>query len=480
MTFDNPGKPVVIVDDEGEAFKSYSLALESDFITNIVHLRDSREVLPFLQEKEAEIVLLDLLMPFMSGKELLGKIITEFPGVPVIILTAVDELETAVECMRAGAFDYMVKPVERSRLLSGIKRAIDMRELKRENFLLRKHFFSDTLDNPEVFSEIVTNNALMKSIFKYIDTIGKTTYPVLISGETGSGKELVAKALHKKSGRSGRMVSVNIAGLDDNIFSDTLFGHRKGAFTGADTVRSGLIEQAHNGSLFLDEIGDLTMTSQTKLLRLVQEGEYFPLGSDVPKKTNARIIAATNKDLAELMEQGSFRKDLFYRITPHQIDLPPLRRRLDDLAILLNHFIHETAEQLGKQEPKTPHELITLLSNYHFPGNIRELQGMIFNAVSMHDKGVISLDPFRKAIERRSGKEGGPYRGRSTSSSELLDMLGQVLDNRFPQMKEVESLFIDEAIKRSKGNQSIAAGMLGISRPTLINRLKSKKLPDTD
>ena len=325
----------------------------------------------------------------------------DFPEVPVIVITGSNDVDTAVACMKTGAFDYMVKPVEKSRLISGVKRAIELRELQRENRLLRAHVLSDKLEHPEAFSEMVTNSAIMRSIFQYIESISISPQPILITGETGVGKELVSKAIHKLSRRNGAFVPVNVAGLDDNVFADTLFGHRKGAFTGADQARSGLVEQASGGTLFLDEIGDLSPASQVKLLRLLQDGEYFPLGSDVGKRSDARVVVATNQDIQALQESGKFRKDLYYRLCGHQIHIPPLRERREDLPILLDHFLERLPRRWAREKPTPPRELLTLLSTYPFPGNIRELQSIILDAVSSHKSGKLSMEVFKSYIRQK-------------------------------------------------------------------------------
>jgi DNA-binding NtrC family response regulator len=249
-----PSLPVLMVDDEAEALDSFETALLLASINNIIRCQDSRDVMRLLSSQEIEVMLLDLSMPHVSGKELLAIVTKDFPEVPVIIITGSDDVESAVACMISGAFDYMVKPVEKSRLISGVKRAIEFRELQRENRLLKARVLSGEMEHPEVFSEIITDSEAMRSIFQYIEAISNTSQPVLITGETGVGKELVARAIHKLSNRKGDFVPVNVAGLDDYIFADTLFGHLKGAFSSADQPRSCMIVQASGGSLFLDVI----------------------------------------------------------------------------------------------------------------------------------------------------------------------------------------------------------------------------------
>jgi DNA-binding NtrC family response regulator len=467
MTSLYPQFPVLMVDDEAQALNSFEMVLRSASMNHIIRCQDSRHVMTIFSSQEIEVMMLDLSMPHVSGEELLSIVTKDYPEVPVIVITGSNDVDTAVACMKTGAFDYMVKPVEKSRLISGVKRAIELRELQRENELLRSHVLSDRLEHPGAFSEIITNSPMLRSIFQYIESISMSPQPVLITGETGVGKELVAKAIHKLSQRKGAFVPVNVAGLDDNVFADTLFGHRKGAFTGADQPRSGLVEEASGGTLFLDEIGDLSPASQVKLLRLLQDGEYFPLGSDVGKRSDARVVVATNQDIQALQESGKFRKDLYYRICAHSIHIPPLRERREDLLILVNHFLEKASETLCKKKPTPPNELFTLLSTYHFPGNVRELQSMILDAVSSHKSGKLSMDVFRSYIRQKQPSL-------DMDSKQLLQGQNVLVcfAERLPTLKQAEQLLISEAMKRASGNQAIAAQMLGITRQALNKRLK--------
>jgi len=351
-----------------------------------------------------------------------------------------------------------------------LKRAVaetHLHDLRNDYHLLQQAMISRKLEHPEAFSEIITRSPTMHSIFQYVEAIAGTSKTVLITGETGVGKELIAQAIHKLSGRTGSSVIVNIAGLDDNVFTDTLFGHRKGAFTGADESRRGLIEVAAGGTLFLDEIGDLNMMSQIKLLRLLQEGEYFPLGSDEPKRSDARILVATNQDLDFLLAQGQFRKDLYYRIKMHHVHIPPLRKRMEDLSLLVDHFLARASKALGKKKPTPPKELVQYLSTYHFPGNVRELESMIFDSVSHHKTRMISMMGFmdfvRKVDQGWKEEESAPL----TSGD-----WGLVFPEKLPTLNEGTRLLVSEALQRAGGNQALAAKLLGISAPALSRRLK--------
>jgi transcriptional regulator with PAS, ATPase and Fis domain len=304
----------------------------------------------------------------------------------------------------------------------------------------------------------------MHSIFLLVESIAKTNEPVLIIGETGVGKYLIAKTIHDVSGRQGPFIDTNVAGFDDTMFADSLFGHKKGAFTGAGESRLGLIDQAKGGTLFLDEIGDLSMPSQVKLLKLLDTREYYPLGSDLAKRCDARIVVATNRALDKLMDSEQFRKDLYYRLSTFEIRIPPLRERKEDLPLLVEYFLQEAVKELERKKPSVPHELLPLLKTYHFPGNIRELRSMIFDAVSKQTSPILSLTPFKEAVGVNAPRD-------SDSRPERLLSFGEEL----PTTKQAVELLIDEALKRAGGNQSLAAGLIGISHQALNKRLRRKR-----
>ena len=462
----SPVRPILLVDDEEAWLHSFSLTLRSAGLSNIRCCADSRKVMEILAGEEIGVIVLDLTMPHLSGEELLPQIVREHPQIPVIIITGLDLVDTAVRCMKLGAFDYSTKVSEETRLIAGVQRAVDLSRLRQENDLLKEHFLKDTLDRPEAFRRIVTHNKGMRSIFQYVESIAETSEPVLISGETGVGKELIAQALHGLSNRRGEFVPVNVAGLDDTMFADTLFGHKKGAFTGAEQTRLGLIEQAAGGTLFLDEIGDLSPLSQTKLLRLLQEREYLPLGSDIPKRTDCRMIFATHQNLQEMQEHGGFRKDLYYRLHAHRIHIPPLRERLDDLPLLVDYFFEEGAARLNKSKPTFPRELISLLGTYDFPGNVRELKNMVFDAVSTHKSRTLSMDSFKAYLRLRRPNLEDAVKNHPETRTPFADLA------QLPSIKEAGYLLVLEALNRAKGNQAIAAEMLGITRQALNWRLK--------
>jgi len=463
-----PSFSVLLVDDEPPWLRSLSMTLEGPgAISNIMQLSDSRQVMSLLSQQDVGLILLDLTMPHISGEELLSALAEEHPEISVIVLSGLNQVETAVSCMRLGAFDYLVKTEEEDRILDSVRRAIRMQELQRENKEMRRRFLNDRLECPEAFAPIVTSNKAMRSIFQYIEAVAKSTQPILITGESGVGKELVARAVHTLSRGEGPLVSVNVAGLEDNVFTDTLFGHKKGAFTGADEQRAGMVAQAAEGTLFLDEIGDLSMSCQVKLLRLLQEGEYYPLGSDIPKQLRARLVFATHQDLSKKREVGGFRKDLYYRLRAHHVHIPPLRERKDDIPLLLDHFLEETARLFGKKVPTYPKELLTLLANYSFPGNVRELRSMVYDAVSVHSSRMLSMNTFRLAMEVQGEGEAACACGCEQNvflACEEVPTLGGAVEQ-----------LVAEAMRRADNNQTIASRMLGISQPALSKRLKLQR-----
>ena len=463
----HPTHPIMLVDDDQASLLILNSRLRKAGYKDIIQCNDGRQVPQILTEQPVSLIILDLLMPHVRGEELLASIAADFPDLPVIVATGVEDVEKAVECLKLGAYDYLVKPVDEQRLTATVQRAMALLE---PDALSRN--LAAVLENPDAFAGIVTRNKSMIALLHYAEAIAQSNEPVLITGETGVGKDLLARAIHTLSTRTGAFVAVNVAGLDDTIFSDTLFGHVKGAFTGADRHRKGLAEQAAGGSLFLDEIGDLTPASQAKLLRLLQEGDYLPLGQDTPKHMDARIISATNQDLWERVKEERFRRDLNFRLRTHHIHLPPLRERPDDLPLLLDYFIEDAARSLKRRKPAMPDKLLPILQDYDFPGNVRELRAMVFNALSVNNGNKLALKPFQEYIV-------------SASQSDLCPMVpdrpftkqngetGLIVNGPFPTLKTATELLVKEALRRANGNQSMAGRMLGISQQAISQRLKN-------
>lgn len=463
--------PILIVDDEELWLHGISLTLERfGGFNNIIQCQRSLEVMDILSNNEVGLILLDLVMPELSGEQLLATIGESYPEIPVIVITGMNQAEIGLKCMKLGAFDFFVKTVGKDELIACINRALRLLEMRNLTENLTKHFFSENLAHPEAFSQIITQDPRMKSIFRYIEAVNQSHRPLLINGESGTGKEMIARAAHQVSRPEDPFVSINVAGLDDNVFSDTLFGHVKGAFTGAENDRIGLIKKAGKGVLFLDEIGDLSISSQTKLLRILQEREYMPLGSDDSIKTDARFFFSTNKDLEQEMKNGKFRKDLYYRIKTHHIYLPPLRERLCDLPLLLNFFVDKASSTVGVEVPRWRPKVVDFLQQYRFPGNVRELGSIIFDAVCQSKGGFISIESVLKSIEPGLKRD---HIGNGGSEIEHANLIGFPV--KLPTIRQMNKILIEEAMQRSNGNQTSAAGLLGISQPSLSRRLKMIK-----
>lgn len=455
--------PVILVDDDRQTLALLQEILHTHGFQNVHPFSSSEEAFAAMDAIDAAALVLDLQMPKLSGKFLLEQISRKQDRPAVIIVTAENQIDTAVECIKSGADDYLTKPVSITRFMAAIRRALEVRELHDEIGSLPE---SESIKIPESVEFIVTADREVQKLLKYIEIVANSHQPLLITGETGVGKELFARAFHTLSKRSGHFVSINIAGLDDTIFSDTLFGHKKGAYTGATSDRDGLIKKSAGGTLFLDEIGDLNELSQIKLLRLLQENEYFPLGSDMPHTSHARLVVATNRDLKQRMLEGTFRKDLYYRLYTHQITIPPLRSRPNDIPVLLEHFINDAAKSMGKPVPLYRKELLQLLLTYDFPGNVRELQAMVYDAVAKCSSSRLSNELFSEKICR---EQGGAVS--ETGSAVSPDFKGITFE-RFPTLKQADEELIRKALEIAKGNQKIAGQLLGITRQALNNRLR--------
>lgn len=455
---------LIIIDDELRSLKSMSTLLRVRGFPKPILINNAMEAMKEIAQQKPHAILLDLHMPNLNGQSLLATIKQEYPDIIVIVITADDQLEMAVKCIQLGAYDYFVKPIDQERLIHSLKKAIDEKDLNNELCQIQKHLLSSAQPNHNAFSSILTKSNNMMLLFKYIEAISKSNRPVLILGETGTGKELFAKAVHDVSENTGKFVAVNVAGLDDSAFSDSLFGHEKGAFTGANNKREGLIQKAQNGSLFLDEIGDLDQKSQIKLLRLLQENTYYPLGSDKLVKSTARIITATHQPLETLISKGKFRRDLFFRLQLHTIQIPPLCDRKEDIPLLTEYFLQKACEELGRNTLTIPSKTYDLFDQYRFLGNVRELEILIYDAV-VHTQGdVLDVDNIFRNIDGAQ-----QLNNLSENTGMELDCISSL--NPLPTIKKMTESLIDEALRRSQDNQKKASTMLGISRQALNKRL---------
>ena len=444
---------ILIIDDNGIFVDNLSFLLQNDFDCSGVYTAE--DGISILSENHFDVILLDIkLGSGLDGIEFLEKIHKQQIFIPTIMITGDKSIDMVVKAMKAGAYDYVGKDPDLSELKIIINRALNEFGLRRENELLREEI-------QQLKGQFVGESPAIRSIRQQIQKLAPLDSTVLISGDSGTGKEVVARNIHQLSKRKNKpFITLNCAAIPKELFESEFFGHEKGAFTGADQYRKGMIEDASGGTVFLDEIGDLSVASQVKLLRLLESGEYNPLGSDIYKKMDVRVIAATNRNLQKLMNEGLFRKDLYYRLSTYHIHIPPLRERLDDLPLLIDHFLKEISIELGKKKPTPPPELYTLLETYHFPGNIRELKSMMFDAISRHKSGILSLKSFKEATGQREKKLPPTNTKVPVTFSE-----------RLPTLNQVSWILIDEAMKRAKGNKSIAARLLGVTPQALSKRL---------
>lgn len=461
---------ILLVDDDAAWLRTLRVNLMRAGYSNTYTCTDPQAVSAIVGSRNITVAIIDLIMPKMNGEELLRQLHQQAPELPVIIVTGVKDVSTAVRCVKAGAFDFFVKTTDVESLLLSLRRAIEFSALRRQTDRLRARILKGTLEHPENFEHIITQDPGMQALFRYIEATAPSIEPLLITGETGSGKEMVARAVHRASQRTGQLVSLNAAGLDDNVFADTLFGHRKGAYTGAEYAREGLVRQAAGGTLFLDEIGDLGMASQVKLLRLLQEREYYPLGADTPQYSEARIIVATHRSLEELQSSGAFRSDLLYRLRTYHAHVPALRERPGDLPLLLQYFVHAAADALNRTPPAISPEVTALLSRHSFPGNVRELRALAYDAVSTSKAEVLHAVDFQRHAVAHLEPQGNSAQG-------VLAPLVQFGDT-LPTLKMCAAMLVDEAMRRAEGNQGTAAAMLGITRQALNNRLRQRTNSD--
>lgn len=463
-TFAEKQPTILVVEDERYVRESLTVYLD-DIGYKVLSAENGQIGLEQFRSQHPDIVMTDLRMPVMDGFTLVETIAAESEFTPIVVVSGVGEVNEAVRAMRLGAWDYLSKPIMNfEELQIMLERSLERARTKYELERLRRHLSDGTLGNESAFSSIITQSPRLRAIFLYLESVAPSRQPVLITGETGTGKELIARAAHTLSGLDGPFVAINLAGLDDSMFSDTLFGHLRGAFTGADSVREGLIRQAAGGTLFLDEIGDLTPGSQVKLLRLLQEGEYLPLGADKVQRSDARIVAATHSDLKLKMEQGTFRPDLYYRLCSHRVELPPLRDRPEDIPLLTEHFMEKASALLGKVTPNAPPELNCYLSAYRFPGNIRELEAIIHDAVARSGSRILSLESIVSAI-------GGGLRSHVLPAPVTSHCPVCPFAEKFPTLKGAEDLLVSEALRLADNNQRLAATYLGITRQALNKRL---------
>lgn len=445
---------ILVIDDEKNIRTGLATALRLDGY-EVFLAEDGKEGLEIALRGDIDLVITDLRMPEVSGEEVLKKVISETPGVPVIVLTGHGTVENAVEAMRIGAYDFLTKPLNLDRLSLLVKRALQNRELVLQHRELEKK-----LEDKKTFEHIIGSSAAMNKVFEVIKRVAPTKASVLITGESGVGKELIANALHNLSPRAQQpYIKVHCAALAESLLESELFGHEKGSFTGALSRKRGRFELAHSGTIFLDEIGEINQTVQVKILRVLQEKQFERVGGEDTLEVDVRVITATNRNLEEEIAKGNFREDLYYRLNVVSIHVPPLRERKDDLPLMITSFIKEFAEENGKHIEGIDAKARSALYAFDWPGNVRQLRNCLESAVVMSTSPIISLDDLPPTIRSSEEKE-------SVSIPVGLTLA------------EAEKQIILQTLSSLDGNKTKSAEVLGIGRKTLHRKLDEYNLKE--
>jgi len=438
------GERILLAEDDRELRALLTEVLEEAGWA-VTAVASGREAILQLDLPDLGLVVTDLMIPGRSGQEVLRTVRRQRPEVNVVVITAFGSIESAIELVKEGAFDYLTKPFSNAELLLTVQRALEESQPRRESAAVSRTFHA-----PPGF---VGSSSAMRALLEMIGKVARSTLPVLVTGETGTGKELVARSVHEASGR-GPFVPVNCAALPEHLLESELFGHERGAFTGADKVKTGLFEEAQGGTLFLDEVGELPAPLQPKLLRALEEGEIRRVGATRPIHVDVRLVAATNRDLEEEVAAGRFREDLFWRLNGLALHVPPLRERPADIPALVEHYLARfAADRLGAAR-MTP-EALTLLASYPWPGNVRELRSVVERATTLAAGGPVGVDVLPDRV-----RHGG-----------LLRATIQEAANRQLSLAEVERAYILEILRIAGGNKSRAAEILGLDRKTLYRKL---------
>lgn len=452
-------KTKVLVADDEEIMRDvlYALLSGEDYIVDLAEA--GNQALAMLRENTYDVMLLDLLMPDMDGLEVLQKLQNLEDKPAVIVLTAFATLEKAVKATKLGAFDFIAKPFKNDEILLALRNALEQRRLRVENLLLKQ-----SLRSRYSFKNIVGKGVAMQQVFQLISQVAPSRSTVLIHGESGTGKELVAKAIHSSSPRADApFMTINCGNIPSELLESELFGHVRGAFTGAASSKKGLFEAADGGSLFLDEVGTLPVEMQAKLLRVIQEREFRRLGGLESIKVDVRIIAATNRDLQEAVRQGTFRDDLFYRLNVIAIKLPPLRERSEDIPLLVDHFIKKYSEENNKDASAIEPSAMKALMDYDWPGNVRELENVVERAIVLSSGKPITIDLFPKNLTA-----GFPPAPKRTTAADAIPLKERV--------SEYEKSLILDALETTRWNQKKAAEILLVNTTTLSEKLKRLKI----
>ena len=457
---------ILVVDDEPEHVESLRRLFERDGAT--VHTATSGELaLDVVRREHVDLILADLMMPGMTGQDLMKAAQAVKPDIDVVVMTAYATVENAVAAMREGAYDFIQKPFKSALILRVIERALEHRALRAENVMLRKELAEAHPDKVRGRT-IIGRSPAMLATMETVLQAAPSTATVLLNGESGTGKELLAHAIHEHSARmGGPFVVVNCAALPETILESELFGYEKGAFTGATQRKEGRVERAHGGTLFLDEVGELSAPVQAKLLRVLQENEIERLGGSQTITVDFRLVAATNRDLEAMVQDGSFREDLFYRLNVIGIRLPPLRDRPEDIPLIADHFVRHYAKKNGKGLGGITDDARQLMANYRWPGNVRELENVMERAVVLSRNETIGASDLPTPIQQAQAQPGEIKR----EGRKVLIPIGTKLD-------EVERVMIRETLAETKGDKSLAAQLLGIAARTIYRKLEAERKKD--
>jgi two-component system NtrC family response regulator len=460
---------ILVVDDEEIILLSCERVLDEEGYE--VHTRlGGKEALEALAAEPFDLALVDVKMPGMDGLELLRRIKVDYPHISVIMITGYSTVESAVEAMKAGATDYLPKPFTPDQLAVVVKKAVHNR-----NILLENLYLKDELQAKYRFENIIGSSKKMQEIFRLITKVAPTSSTVLITGESGTGKELIARAVHFNSLRKDRQfVPVDCAVLSENLLESELFGHIKGSFTGAVVTKPGLFEVADGGTLFLDEIGNISLATQSKLLRVIQEREFIPVGGTKVKKVDIRLVAATNKDLPEKIREGTFREDLFYRLNIVPIHLPPLRERPEDIPLLAQHFLEKYNLELGKKLKTLSPAAVELLLQYPWPGNVRELENTMERVSVMTEEEVVL--PRHFPLPLQESPQGISFEVPQTSD-ELREAKKHLRDKA---VEEIERLFVLAALSRNDWNVTRSAKDVGMLRPNFQALMRKHNIKSSE
>lgn len=449
-------KRMLVVDDE-KNMRHMLTSMLKKFGYTVDTATDGTEALKLVNQDTYDFILCDLKMPNMDGMAFLEAARDQLLHTTVIMMSAYGTIDTAIEAMKKGAYDYISKPFKTDEVYLTLKKAEERENLKKENVRLKDQIRK--IEKDYTFAEMVAASRSMKDVFELVKKVANHKTTVLIFGESGTGKELVAKSIHKTGERSGNfLVTVNCGGIPETLLESELFGHKKGAFTGADKDKKGLFEEADTGTIFLDEIGEMPLSLQVKLLRVLQGDEIRPVGDSKTRKIDVRVIAATSKNLKEETEKGNFREDLFYRLNVLQIQIPPLRERLEDIPILCQHFINKFNASLNKQIKSIAPASMTLMRKHQWPGNIRELENIIEHAIVVAEGDQVLPENLPSDF---------------ISTTEENDILRPIEGVSLKAaQKDLEKRMITKALKTTGGNRTRAAKLLEISHPSLLSKIK--------